>query len=73
MYGLKPVPFDGGPRLLAIAFAGGDPLAPFVVGDEGADYEGEKEDGEEDLHGFFEGMPAGKTDSILNGGSKIAP
>lgn len=38
---------------MTVAAAGGDPLAPFVVGDEGRDYEDDGEDGEEEFHGWF--------------------
>ena len=43
----------GGAGLLAIAAAGGDPLAPFVVGDERGGYEDDGENAEEDFHGWF--------------------
>ena len=36
--------------ILAFAAAGGDPLAPFVVGVEGAGDDGEGDDDEEKLH-----------------------
>jgi hypothetical protein len=39
--------------LLSVAFAGSYPLAPFVVGDEGADDDGSDDDGEEDFHGVI--------------------
>ena len=39
--------------LWAVALAGGDPLAPFVVGDEGAEEDYDGEDGEEPFHGDF--------------------
>ena len=38
-------------RLLAIAFAGGDPLTPFVIGEEGAGDDDSDNDGEKDFHG----------------------
>src|ERR1035438_824675 len=43
----------GAAGLLAVAAAGGDPLAPFVVGDERGGYEDDGEDAEEDFHGWF--------------------
>ncbi len=38
---------------MAVAAAGGNPLAPFVVGEEGGGDEEDGEDAEEDLHGVF--------------------
>ena len=38
---------------MAVAAAGGDPAAPFVVGDEGGGDKEDGEDAEEDLHGLF--------------------
>jgi len=40
-------------RLLAIAFAGGDPLTPFVIGEEGAGDDDSDNDGEKDFHGVL--------------------
>ena len=44
---------DGAPALWAIAAAGGDPPAPFVVRKEGGGDEDDGEDAEENLHGEF--------------------
>jgi hypothetical protein len=42
---------DGGDAAsLAVALAVGDPFSPFVVGDEGGDYEDDGDEGEEELH-----------------------
>ena len=38
---------------MAIAFAGGDPLTPFVVGIEGGDDDDYDKDGEENFHDRF--------------------
>ena len=38
---------------MPVALAGGHPLAPFVVGQEGAEEDDDGEDGEEPFHGDF--------------------
>jgi hypothetical protein len=40
-------------KLLAVAAAGGDPLTPFVVGEEGGGNDQQGENAEENLHDLF--------------------